>query len=131
MAKLRMHTDLTLDILAQTTSRLGVEFRKFANKTCAAFDTRELAREAEARKRRQQKKTQARSAPMKPGPARSNNSTAGGLNDTVSVAGGKANGPRPMKFSLRTYKFHALGDYVHTIRRVGTSDSYSTEPASI
>lgn len=29
--------------------------------------------------------------------------------------------------NLNTYKVHALGDYVDTIRRLGTSDSYSTE----
>lgn len=30
-------------------------------------------------------------------------------------------------FSLSTYKTHALGDYVETIRRYGTTDSYNTE----
>jgi hypothetical protein len=30
-------------------------------------------------------------------------------------------------FNLNTYKFHALGDYTATIRRYGTTDSYSTE----
>lgn len=29
--------------------------------------------------------------------------------------------------NLNTYKVHALGDYVETIRRYGTTDSYSTE----
>jgi hypothetical protein len=31
-------------------------------------------------------------------------------------------------FSLDTYKYHSLGDYVGHIRRYGTTDSYSTEP---
>jgi hypothetical protein len=31
------------------------------------------------------------------------------------------------KFNLQTYKFHSLGDYADTIRRYGTTDSYSTE----
>jgi hypothetical protein len=30
-------------------------------------------------------------------------------------------------FNLQTYKFHALGDYAATIRRYGTTDSFSTE----
>jgi len=30
-----------------------------------------------------------------------------------------------------TYKYHALGDYVDTIRRFGTTDSYSTQPVSV
>jgi hypothetical protein len=33
-------------------------------------------------------------------------------------------------FILKTYKFHALGDYVATIKRFGTTDSYSTEIVS-
>lgn len=30
--------------------------------------------------------------------------------------------------NLNTYKFHAIGDVVATIRQYGTTDSYSTEP---
>ena len=37
---------------------------------------------------------------------------------------------REAKFSLSTYKHHALGDYVQAIRRYGTTDSYSTESVS-
>lgn len=38
--------------------------------------------------------------------------------------------PRLQKktMNLNTYKVHALGDYVETIRQYGTTDSYSTEP---
>jgi len=143
LAKLRMHTDATLDILDQTTSRLGAEFRKFTDKTCAAFNTRELPREVEARKRRQLKKMQAHSVRGDTGssqfpvdsipiPSAGNGSKAGNLN----AAGAKAetsmkNGPQLKKFSLNTYKYHSLGDYASTIRRVGTTDSYSTEPVNV
>ncbi|KAG2120548.1 uncharacterized protein F5147DRAFT_766462 [Suillus discolor] len=34
-------------------------------------------------------------------------------------------------FNFHTYKFHALGDYMTTIRRFGTTDSYSTEPGEL
>jgi hypothetical protein len=37
---------------------------------------------------------------------------------------------QPKQLNLKTYKYHALGDYLHTIRRVGTTDSYSTQPVS-
>jgi hypothetical protein len=37
---------------------------------------------------------------------------------------------RRKSFNLHTYKFHVLGDYVTSIRRFGTTDSYSTEPVS-
>jgi len=32
--------------------------------------------------------------------------------------------------NLSTYKLHALGDYVNTIRHFGTTDSYSTQTVS-
>jgi hypothetical protein len=35
--------------------------------------------------------------------------------------------PQPKTLNLNTYKIHALGNYVSTIREFGTTDSYSTE----
>jgi hypothetical protein len=32
--------------------------------------------------------------------------------------------------NLYIYKYHMLADYPNTIRRVGTTDSYSTQPVS-
>lgn len=57
LAKLRMHTDPTLDILSQATMSLGESLRDFQEKTCTMFQTRELERERAARQRRQEKKT--------------------------------------------------------------------------
>jgi hypothetical protein len=37
----------------------------------------------------------------------------------------------PKTLNLNTYKHHALGDYSATIRKYGTTDSYSTEPVSL
>lgn len=104
LAKLRMHTDHTLELFRQTTVTLGQKFRAFVKDTCSAFNTRELQREADARARRQAK-----------------NGTTAGTNSTR----------RPRTFNLQTYKFHALGDYEATIRRYGTTDSYSTEIVSV
>jgi hypothetical protein len=97
-----MHTDPTLDILSHVTMSLGNSFRLFVGKTCAAFQTRELERERVARQRRQEK-----------------------------AAVQKASSRKPKQLNLNTYKFHSLGDYVETIRRFGTTDSYSTQPVSI
>lgn len=36
------------------------------------------------------------------------------------------NSPKKKTLNLNTYKFHALADYVATIRLFGTTDSYST-----
>jgi len=57
LAKLRMHTDRTLSLWDDITVRIGAEFRAFTNKTCPAFDTRELSREMDERKRHNVKKT--------------------------------------------------------------------------
>jgi hypothetical protein len=65
-------------------------------------------------------------------------SSAGELNggpDDAALPGGAApflpsehKGSRLRKsFNLATYKYHALANYAHTIRRFGTTDSYSTE----
>ena len=100
LAKLRMHTEATLARLEQVTTDLGHLMRDFRDKTCAKFDTTELAREVEARNRR-----------------------------NARMKGTKApNQSRKVKtFNLHTYKFHALGDYVRTIRMFGTTDSFSSQ----
>ena len=53
--------------------------------------------------------------------------------DTVDLpreTGARKGGARSKKLNLNTYKFHALGDYVATIRLFGTTDSYSTQLVS-
>jgi hypothetical protein len=87
LAKLRMHTDSTLDLLEAVTREFGRLMRQFRDQTSNEFDTVELPRETGTRK----------------------------------------NGLKKKKLNLNTYKFHALGDYVATIRLFGTTDSYSTQ----
>jgi len=114
LAKLRMHTDQTLSIFDNETSRIGTELRKFANETCASFDTKELKREVDARKRRQSKNTKL------------TKQSAHSKREAFSFS----NGPRQKKFNLWIYKLHSLGDFPNTIRTFGTSDTFSTEPVS-
>ena len=85
------------------TVGLGVQFCEFHNKICPKFQTRELPREATAHQRRTQKNHQ-------------------------SGANTETNNKEPYlkNFNLETYKYHSLGNYVATIRRFGTTDSYST-----
>ena len=113
LAKLRMHTEDTLGLMESVTAPLGNHLRTFASETCAAFSTRELHREAEARTRRQ-----GREALLKQGISRNQQN---GLHTTTRKA---------KTFNLQTYKVHALGDYVEQIRLYGTTDSYSTQPVS-
>lgn len=114
LAKLRMHTDPTLDVFSQVTTSLGNRFRTFRDKTCAEFPTKELERERVARARRQERGK----AKTTPGSSKSRSQNLG------------TGGRKPKILNLRTYKFHALGDYASTIRQFGTTDSYSTQPVS-
>jgi hypothetical protein len=77
--------------------------RAFRDATKGEFNTVELPGETAARRRR---------------------SLAAG-EDTLTKA--KQRGPLKRTLNLNTYKFHALGDYVQTIRLFGTVDSYSTQ----
>ena len=51
-AKLAMHTDTTLVAFEASVTRLGKAMRDFLFKLCPNYDTRELPRETESRKRR-------------------------------------------------------------------------------
>ena len=107
-AKLRLHTESTIQVLRDLTRTFGFLIRHFANKISPQYDTRELPREEAARIRRRAKKM----AQGKQGPASAAPSTTG---------------PLRKAFNLLTYKLHALGDYVTHIIRFGTTDSYSTQ----
>jgi hypothetical protein len=49
------------------------------------------------------------------------------MNPTGSHTETASKDPKVKKLNLSTYKWHALGDYVNTIRRYGTTDNYSTQ----
>ena len=89
--------DVSLDALDVATRTLGQQVRKFVRTTCGFYTTRELAREAEARIRRESKTTTADS------------------------------GRKSKMLNLNRYTYHSLGDYVAMIRLYGTTDSYTTE----
>jgi hypothetical protein len=164
LAKLRMHTDLTLDTLDAVTTDLGAKMRSFRDKTCLAFDTKELPRELKARLRKEKKiqiptnpqpqmyggltsvnhrttnGSTSRGVNMSGGPTsqvpHSINSTASEVESNPhptisSCTGAQTSTRRPKMLNLNTYKHHALGDYVATIRKFGTTDSYSTEAVSV
>jgi hypothetical protein len=137
LAKLRMHTDSTLNVLDAVTTDLGNQLRTFKRETCAEFETKELRRESVARVRRQNRSSRlsttiakTQQSEVEPSTSRrvavpySQNGTSGRHTSTAS----HDNTRRAKSLNLNTYKFHALGDYTSTIRRFGTTDSYSTEP---
>jgi hypothetical protein len=90
----------------EATASLGEAFRDFSHNICPAYNTKELHRETDARCRRQSKR--------------------------VNPSKTKPSDGEPLKkvFNLQTYKYHALDDYAGTIRRFGTTDSYSTSIVS-
>lgn len=102
LAKLRMHTDATLGTMDAATIQLGLQTREFRAKTCVLFKTRELAKES--RKRVHKKSSTAIQKPARP--------------------------QKKKNLNLFTYKYHALGDYVNSIRMFGSTDSYSTQIVS-
>jgi hypothetical protein len=108
-AKLRIHTDITLDLFQAATRSLSASVRQFLRTTCEEYITQELPKEAAARGRR-------KAALVAKG------AQAG------SVASGKASiAPKFKKLNFKTYKYHALADYPDTIRRFGTTDNYNTQ----
>ncbi|KDQ51293.1 hypothetical protein JAAARDRAFT_199318 [Jaapia argillacea MUCL 33604] len=110
VAKFRLQTESSLKVLDRLTTWLGKELRLFQRVTCAAFETRETEQEYAARGR-----AEARRQPRKDPPA------------TRPAIGTSNTGRRRRTFNLKQYKVHALGDYVSTIRMMGTTDSYSTQ----
>ncbi|OBZ65084.1 hypothetical protein A0H81_14943 [Grifola frondosa] len=98
LAKLRMHTDETLELMDGVT---------------ADYETRESVREAASRRRRQARQQSQEKASSNPSHAAADSAR------------------RPKTLNLETFKYHALGDYTMTIRRYGTTDSYSTQPGEL
>lgn len=113
LAKLRMHTEYTLGELEKATTTIGNELRSFRDWTQTAFTCKELphetARRDRARVRKEKKAAKSGTGKAAPKPAKTN------VQSNVKT------------LNLATYKFHALGDYVQTIRLFGTTDSYSTQ----
>jgi hypothetical protein len=108
-AKLRLHTESTLLHLERLTMELGQLTRKFRDTTQSAFATFELPKETEARKKRQ---------------------NSGKGKGKERAAAGNASGKKSKFLNLFTYKWHALGDYVHAIRLFGPTDGFSTQVVS-
>lgn len=109
LAKLRMHTEKTLDYMETLTYEFGKLMRQFQDLSNNSFQTYETDRETTARYRRKEKEAVAAGASQQ-----------------------KENSGRRRKFlNLLTYKWHALADYVCSIRWFGPTDSFSTQLVSV
>lgn len=106
LAKLRLHSDITLKLLRQETIRLGKELRMFQSEVCSRYETYETPKEAASRVRAAASRMQSAGAPA-----------------NVEGLGAR----RRRTFNLSTSKIHALGDYVDEIITYGTTDNFSTQ----
>jgi hypothetical protein len=108
LAKLRMHSESTVTLLEETFKNLARKLRKFQRDTCSAFNTTELPKETAARHRKLTQRSNTATTPLESGGAR-----------------------LKKLFNLSTYKFHAMGDYVRTIKLFGSTDSFTTQTVRI
>ena len=101
LAKLRLHTDVTVDLLEVSTDHMYRAMTSFAQTTCAAYDVYERADEVDARVRRQRVKDP--------------NAPVDGVRKKVEFN------------TINTFKYHVLGHYPIYIRIRGPLDNYSTQ----
>lgn len=130
LAKLRMHTEQTLKFLEKSTTTIGQELRGFRDSSIKEFKCQELPKEIAARQRQRERaaaqKTQSNAKAQATDPPPDTNESVQ-ENSKQEIPPPK---PKRKYLNLFTYKFHALGDYVRTIRLFGTTDSYSTQIVS-
>ncbi|THU84525.1 hypothetical protein K435DRAFT_870175 [Dendrothele bispora CBS 962.96] len=101
-AKLRIHTDSTLESFRLAIRSLGQSLRRFQTQTCVFYSkTEELPREKASRFRKGKRKQAA------------GKDASAELSEEIQ---GK-------KFSMETYKTHALSHYAEHAERFGTADS--------
>ncbi|OJA13561.1 hypothetical protein AZE42_10057, partial [Rhizopogon vesiculosus] len=112
LAKLRMHADTTLNFLDSSTTQLGQFLRHFMKGTEQEYITKDLPSEEAARGHRKANKAV--------------KGMGGVTNKSQQKSGQKTSGPKVQHFNFQTYKLHALSDYVPTIRKFGTTDSYTS-----
>ena len=116
LAKLRRHTNKTVDVLRQATIRLGHELREFRRYT-SDIEVYETPKEVATRQRRTRIKARPRAALA--------------LDSDCFDEMEKAEPARRRAyFNLETSKLHALGDYPDMIETMGTTDSFSTQTVS-
>ena len=107
-AKLRLHTESTLNEFVEVCGRLGKLLRKFLRTTCQRYITKELPSEISARGRR----------------------TALLAAKGITPKHTPNKEPKVVTLNVSTYKAHSLPDYLMTVRALGTTDNFSTQMVS-
>ncbi|KAF8156743.1 hypothetical protein B0H34DRAFT_798127 [Crassisporium funariophilum] len=133
LAKLRLHTETTINDLENSTIRLGSILREFQSTVCNAYDTYDLPSEEAARGRRQSalasKQSQKNKSTIPQAHATGRPGGSQKIQAATDAAPAQTRKKRPKReFSLGTYKTHALGGYVKAIWLFGTTDDLSSAP---
>ncbi|KAJ2929076.1 hypothetical protein H1R20_g8019, partial [Candolleomyces eurysporus] len=104
LAKLRFHTDATLNLLDEATVEIGNSFRRFIDNVCSQVQTKELAIEVAKRVKREQKKAAKKTKTAKEDKGttgESGPSTESALSSPVLEAAGPT-GPLPLQTETAT-----------------------------
>jgi hypothetical protein len=104
LAKLRMHSTRTLELLDDVTEVMGAALRNLRNVSSKALTVMELPRDVQARVRNQQRRLQKQAAKTSAAPAQK----------------------KVLTLNLNTIKTHLLEHYRNCVEAFGTTDSYST-----
>ena len=107
LAKLRLHSETTLNVLDNITVLFARAIHHFKEETCPRFNTVETDHEYLARRRAAEQRLS--------------------HHPTSALQSTSTSGKRSKTFNLLTSKLHTLGDYIETIKMFGTTDSYSTQ----
>lgn len=132
LAKLRLHTETTVNDLEHSTTRLGITLRKFQQDVCSAYRTFELPSEEAARVRRQasaaKKDQQSQSTKKKQTQPSAMQKKKAALTKLQSPEPNhQTKSRRQRTLNLNTYKTHALGSYARAIRLYGATDNYNSQ----
>ena len=124
LAKLRLHTETTVQDLKNSTARLGDYLRNFQKTVCPEYATYNLPSEEVARRRRQiRKATVPKSTHVY--------ADSGSDEDEAKKKKKKKKQRKLRQFTFDSYKLHSLGGYAKAIRQFGTTDNYNTQTVCI
>ncbi|KAL4244715.1 hypothetical protein ABKN59_010900 [Abortiporus biennis] len=115
-AKLRIHTETTLQLFESSIKALGAIVQHFMCTTCENYDTEELPRETAAWSHHKTKKQSSGKGKGK--------EKAGDNLESVTSAQKKT-------LNIKTYKFYVLGDYPAAIRHFGPTDNFTTQTGEL
>jgi hypothetical protein len=120
MAKLRLHTETTVQDLENSTAQLGDLLRDFQKMVCPEYGTYDLPTVEAARSRRRTRKAAA------PPPTHVHADSVS-EEDEQMQKGKKKMERKIRQLNLNSYKLHSLGGYAKAIRQYGTTDNYNSQ----